>query len=160
MITFERRVWTSDFVEKRLRSAGHLAGSAAPAAKAPRSGRRRAPPTHKPLEVALKHRDLLLVKNGSKTVEGRIARGAFSTIFPGQRLNFYNPLEDEPVLCVVARVTKYVSFQEMLEKEGPEKCLPGITSVEDGAKIYDAIPKFSKKAREHGVVGIQLQVVR
>jgi ASC-1-like (ASCH) protein len=129
-----------------------------PPAKSIRTDIRTAPTERKPLEVTLKQQYLSLIKSGKKTVEGRIASGMFSRVFAGSRIRFFN--QTDSVVCRVTKVTKYPSFREMLQGEGVEKCLPGTSTVDAGARIYDAIPGYRERAQQYGVVGIQLQVER
>jgi ASC-1-like (ASCH) protein len=127
-----------------------------PPAKKPKTEAHATQTERRPLDVTLKQHYLSLIKNGTKTVEGRIASGMFSKISAGSRIRFYN--QTDSVVCRVTRVTKYASFRDMLQGEGVEKCLPGTATVEAGVRIYDAIPRYRERAQHYGVVGIQLHI--
>ena len=140
----------ADEVEERKRSVPD-ATVEAPHAK----GARRTPPMEKYMEVTLKQQYLSLINSGRKTIEGRIAAGMFSRVHQGSRIHFFN--QQDEARCLVTRVAKYASFAEMLQKEGVEKCLPG-TTLEDGKKIYDAIPGYKERAQKNGVFAIELKL--
>eukprot|EP00250_Pteridium_aquilinum_P025116 c30179_g1_i1 orf=326-1063(-) len=71
------------------------------------------------------------LKDGSKTVEGRCAVGAYNSILPGDLLLFNDVLTQ-----VVKMVNHYDSFKEMLNAEGLDQVLPGVTSTIEGVAIY------------------------
>ena len=58
-------------------------------------------------------------------------------------------------LSILTRITKkqeYKTFEEYLETEGLDKCLPGITKMEDGLSVY-----FTKEdEKEFGVIGLEI----
>jgi len=105
-------------------------------------------------EIPLKRQYFELVKSGRKTVEGRINSGPFAKMEAGNFFYFKNG--EEKVGCLVTGAIKYKTFREMLSNEGVEKCLPGITSIDEGARIYDGIPGYREKAQRFGVVALQI----
>lgn len=53
----------------------------------------------------------------------------------------------------------YPTFREYLETEGLDKCLPGISEMNDGLSIY--YKYFTKEEeKEFGVVAIHLELVK
>ncbi|CAK7322659.1 unnamed protein product [Dovyalis caffra] len=80
------------------------------------------------------------LKDGLKTVEGRIGSGALI-------------LFNKCVLLQVQEVQQYASFSEMLETEGLAKVLPGVNTIDEGVRVYR---KFytEEKERSNGVLAI------
>ncbi len=74
--------------------------------------------------------------NGTKTVEGRKASPKWiSTLQSGYSLKITNGIGNYFIL-VITEIHRYQSIREYLEKEGLERCLPGVTSLELGERIY------------------------
>lgn len=119
------------------------------------------PPFHTPLstpktlDCPIKKEYFFLIKNGQKTVEGRINNGLFARLVPGEILRFF--CGTEQVLCTITAIKKYPSFAKMLELEGVKPCLPNVHSLEAGVKIYDAIPHYAEKAKRFGVLAIHIK---
>jgi len=98
------------------------------------------------------------IRNGEKTVEGRISKGAVLKYLPGDKIRFYyfsNASDD--VTCQIVAIKCFASFKDMLVDAGVKNCLPNVNSVEDGVKAYDSIPKYSEKAAQFGVTAIHLR---
>eukprot|EP01031_Cornospumella_fuschlensis_P041506 gene41506-50650_t len=74
------------------------------------------------------------VKSGLKTIEGRLHRGEFAIIQPGDSLEFFN--EQGSFVKVVIACDIYDSFQSYLTAKGLANTLPGVTSLEEGIKVY------------------------
>jgi ASC-1-like (ASCH) protein len=79
-----------------------------------------------------------LIRPGLKKVEGRLNKGKFSKINPGDTIIFTNNVigPDVKFEKEIKNITYYDNFQTYLENETLEKCLPGINTIEDGLKIY------------------------
>ncbi len=99
------------------------------------------------------------IKEGSKSVEGRIDKGIYAQIQQGDLIEFHSDATPNPITRQVQRVSRYGSFKKMLEDVGVDKCLPGIKSVEEGEKIYHGFPNYKKKAEERGVLALFLENV-
>ncbi|RLM69197.1 hypothetical protein C2845_PM17G06970 [Panicum miliaceum] len=86
----------------------------------------------------------------AKTVEGRLATGNYNRITQGSLLLF-----NKCLLLNIEAVEKYSSFSEMLEAEIISNVLPGISSIEEGVKVYR---KFYTEEREksYGVLAISV----
>jgi len=86
----------------------------------------------------------------AKTVEGRLATGNYNRITQGSLLLF-----NKCLLLNVEAVKKYSSFSEMLQAEIISNVLPGISSIEEGVKVYR---KFYTEEREksYGVLAISV----
>ncbi len=105
-------------------------------------------------EIPLKREYFLLVKNGKKTVEGRIKTGPFKNARQDDVITFKNG--EDRVRCRITDVVSYNSFKEMLEREGLENCLPGVRSLEEGVRIYNNIPGYADKAFRFGVIALRI----
>ncbi|TVU03657.1 hypothetical protein EJB05_50845 [Eragrostis curvula] len=86
----------------------------------------------------------------AKTVEGRLATGNYNRITQGSLLLF-----NKCLLLNVEALRKYTSFSEMLQAEIIANVLPGISSIEEGVKVYR---KFYTEEKEnaHGVLAISV----
>ena len=78
------------------------------------------------------------IRDGLKSVEGRLKRGFWSTCREGDFIIFYND-QEETVKVRIDRITSYDSFAEYLQAEGLGRCLPGIETLEQGVEIYREI---------------------
>ena len=95
------------------------------------------------------------VKNGLKTIEGRIYKGYYRLLKPQDHIVIYNEEESDSVEVVVKAVRKYLSIREMLRSEPLEKLLPDAKNPEEGEKIYRKFYTFEQE-KEFGVVAIEI----
>ena len=94
------------------------------------------------------------VVSGAKCIEGRLNRGDFAAMRPGDKVTWINDEGDE-VRTVILRKDTYQGFRDYLEAKGLERCLPGITSIDAGLQVYYDF--YSPTAEEtYGVVAISL----
>lgn len=110
-------------------------------------------------ELTLRKMYIHQIRNGQKTVEGRIFSGVVLKYQPGDKIRFFyhhNPYDD--VRCTIAKIERYGSFREMLEKIGYKKCLAEVSSLSDAVRVYDSIPNYKERAGQHGVAAIHLAV--
>jgi len=99
------------------------------------------------------------IASGKKCVEGRLRKPNLASLHVGERIIFENHANaDETLQAKITFLHEYTSFQEMLVSEGVEKCLPGISSLEQALAIYHSFPGY-KENESAGVLalGIQLQ---
>jgi len=77
------------------------------------------------------------IKNGNKTIEGRVLKKFFEDLKVGETITFKNSKSEE-ITKKISNIIQYNNFSEMLEKEGFEKVLPyeDISSIEDGVSYY------------------------
>lgn len=102
------------------------------------------------------------VKNGTKTIEGRLNDGDWSNMKPGDCIDFVrNDDSKNPEKCsvVVIRVTPYTSFLEMLRREGLRYCLPEIQTAEEGAAIYRQFYSSDLESKK-GVIAISICLIK
>lgn len=71
---------------------------------------------------------------------------------------FYKQNPHDDVRCNIDNITKYSSFQQMLEQEGYKNCLTDVRSLEEAVRIYDQIPGYAERAARFGVVAIHLSI--
>ncbi len=114
----------------------------------------------RPVPVTLKKVYIHQIRNGAKTIEGRVNNGMFTRIQVGSVVRFFymaNAADD--VHCRVTKVHRYTSFSEMVRTEGYRACIPDATSEAHAIGQYDAIPNYTAKAAQFGVLAFHLQVV-
>ncbi|OGD64022.1 hypothetical protein A2215_04300 [Candidatus Berkelbacteria bacterium RIFOXYA2_FULL_43_10] len=98
------------------------------------------------------------LKSGQKSIEGRIKRGKYAKIEPGDRIEVNNEDETDRVEVEVSAVREYSSFEEMLAKEQIDKVLPGISNIDEGLKIYRGF-YGEKDEDKYGVVAIEIRLL-
>ncbi len=111
-------------------------------------------------EFTLQKKYLDFIKDGSKTVEGRIGSGAFRNMKVGETIKFFDP--KNPNNFVIVEVTQnnhYKTFRDMLVGEGVDKMLPDTKTVDEGVKIYERIPNYLERCKKSGCVGIGVKVL-
>jgi len=86
----------------------------------------------------------------AKTVEGRLATGNYNRITQGSLLLF-----NKCLLLNVEAVRKYSSFSEMLQAEIISNVLPGISSIEEGVKVYRTF-YTEEREKSYGVFAISV----
>lgn len=98
------------------------------------------------------------LKSGQKTIEGRIRKGKYSEIVPGDEIIVSNDEETESVRTRVLRVTKYLSIREMLRREPIKKLLPDIGSIGEAVGVYRRF-YTPEQERQFGVVAIEVELM-
>ena len=101
-----------------------------------------------------------LIKLGLKKVEGRLNKGDFSKmqkddyiIFENNDFNFVRRIKVK-----IKYTSHYNTFMRYLRGERLERCLPGIDTFDEGAKIY--YKYYSKKDEDiYKVVAFRMEVV-
>lgn len=100
-----------------------------------------------------------LITLGLKTVEGRKNKGRFKEMQIGDTIQWNNDdFKERTITTKIIGKAEYSTFEEYLESEGLDKCLPGMPSMEHGLSVYF---KYYTKAdeEEFGVVAIRLELV-
>ncbi len=98
------------------------------------------------------------VKEGKKTVEGRLAKGKYAEIKAGDHIIVQTEDETDSFEVIVTGTSRYDSFQEMLVGEGLEKVLPDAIDIEDGVLKYRKFYSEDKE-KEYGVVAIRVKLI-
>ena len=98
------------------------------------------------------------IKEGKKTVEGRLNKGQFAELHVNDIVIWFNKDSTEEIKTRIIEINLYPSFRNMLEKERLENVLPSKTSLDDGEKVYYQYysPEDEKK---FGVLAIKLQLI-
>lgn len=93
------------------------------------------------------------IRDGRKTVEGRLCKGLFADLRSGDKLKILD--KSGGYICArVLAVRRYKTFEEYLSHEGLRATLPGVRTISDGVAVYR---RFYSPEREFGVCAIQLQ---
>lgn len=100
-----------------------------------------------------------LISLGLKIVEGRKNKGRFKEMKVGDIIEWTNnDFGFRSVLTEIIGKEIYPTFQEYLETEGLQKCLPTIHNIEQGLSVY--FTYYTKDdEKEYGVVAIRLKVL-
>ena len=102
-----------------------------------------------------------LIKLGKKTCEGRLKKGDFAEMKKGDIIKFEN--NDYGFVrsfrVKITSIHNYNSFREYLVSEKMEKCLPGISTLEQGITIYY---QYYKKEEEdkYKIVALRVKVTK
>lgn len=94
-----------------------------------------------------------MIKDGSKSVEIRVAYPSMKSIVVGTIIRF----NDDPN-CIrrVKRVAFYKSFNEMMSKENPTKLNPHRTAEE---QLSDIRKIFSSEKEKLGIIAFELEKI-
>lgn len=95
------------------------------------------------------------VKNGLKTIEGRLHKEEYRLIKEGDLIKVFNEDETEFFDVQVEAVRRYASFLEMLQSEVLKKVLPNAHSINEGVGIYRKFYSEDQE-KENGVIAIQV----
>ena len=100
-----------------------------------------------------------LICLGLKTVEGRKNKGRFKEMKVGDIVEWTNDdFKPRRVLTKITGKKNYKTFEEYLRKEGLQKCLPGMPSMEHGLSVY--FKYFTKEDEaKYGVTAIRIEVI-
>lgn len=100
------------------------------------------------------------IKNGTKSVEGRLNKGKFAEFKKGDIVIWINSENKKKCKTKIIRISKYKTFYEYLINEGLRNTLPikKITSIAKGVNIYY---KYYTKSDEkkYGILAIELQII-
>jgi ASC-1-like (ASCH) protein len=98
---------------------------------------------------------ITLISLGLKTVEGR-----FKEMTVGDIVEWLNDdFKPRKVLTRITRKAEYSTFEEYLETEGLQKCLPGMPDLETGLSLY--YKYFTKEdEKEFGVIAIEIELIK
>jgi len=108
--------------------------------------------------INIKDKYFYFIKNGMKTVEGRINKNKFEQMEKDDIIIFSS--STETLKCIVTGTEVYDSFYEMLEKEGIQNCLPDVKNIKEGVEIYHGFGNYKKDAKKYGVKAIRISVIK
>ncbi len=100
-----------------------------------------------------------LINLGLKTIEGRLNKGDFTKMNIGEVIEWKNDdFKERSCLTKIIGKTEYKSFEDYLNGEGLDKCLPGIPSLEHGLSVY--YKYFTKEDEDkYGIVAIKIKLL-
>lgn len=105
------------------------------------------PITH---QFGLRDYEFNLIKNGRKSIEVRVADEKRKKVKKGDLITFNHKITRK-----IVRVCGYLSFEEMLEAEEPERIMPGWSKK----RILKGLGEIYTTAKENqGVLVFELQV--
>jgi ASC-1-like (ASCH) protein len=107
-------------------------------------------------KITIKDPWFTYIKEGIKTVEGRLNKSFFTKLNVGDKVVWIN--RNNHINTVITKIIKYKTFEEMLTNEGLEKVLPDpkIKTISDGVNIYRQY-YASNVEKEHGVLAIHIK---
>ena len=93
-----------------------------------------------------------LIKNGRKTVEGRLM-GLNKVLQQGEILVMRCRDPARPDLrLTITRCERHASFLDLLSTVGFQQCIPDASCIEAAEAVYHSFPGYKLKEREVGVV--------
>lgn len=97
-----------------------------------------------------------LICMGLKIVEGRKNKGRFKEMNVGDIIIWSNDdFLHRECRVKITRKQQYNTFEEYLNKEGLDRCLPGIPSIQHGLSVY--FKYFTKEdEKKYGVIAIEM----
>lgn len=104
------------------------------------------------------------IQTHGKEVEGRVPDPdnpdkRYGDIEEGDVIRF-RLVEDEPELLDLAFEveynTHYDTIREMLDREGVERTLPSVDSIDEGVDFYHSLPSYEERIEQYGVNAIGL----
>ena len=98
------------------------------------------------------------LKNGQKTIEGRIKKGKYTDIAPKDHIVVSKKESTETIEVLVIGVRTYKTFKEMLSHEPLQKVLPNTNSIDAGAAIYRQFYS-AEQEKQYGVVAIEITLI-
>ncbi len=117
-------------------------------------------PTNQFSEVLLHDSYFPAILSGAKSIDARVNKPPYDTLDVGSIIKFVGTqTKSLEAYCYINRCQKYKTFQEMLTAEGLSKCLPTITSIEEGVKIYFNFPNYEANEKIYGVVAFQISLL-
>jgi ASC-1-like (ASCH) protein len=94
-----------------------------------------------------------LIKSGKKKIEGRLAKPKYLQLRANDLIRF-----NDTLLTKVVAVRKYLNFKEMIETEGVDNVLPGLSKDSQPDLVYKNFYS-DKEEQTYGVVAIEITLV-
>lgn len=118
------------------------------------------------IEIGINSEILAQIQGGEKTVEGRLAKGKFLDVEPGDNISIREDIYDGNVIVqsrsaaaeiVVVSVERFDSFEAMLTSKGFHDIIPGASSISEACDEY-ARYYSSEDETKYGVLGISFRL--
>jgi ASC-1-like (ASCH) protein len=108
-----------------------------------------------------------LVKNGTKTIEGRIYDDKRRIIQIGDTITFSNKKGQGELFSKVVvdlaiwdnfnKSSSKTKFKDVIDWTNYKQLIPVANSPEEAIKVYENIPEYTDKAKENGIIFIYLE---
>lgn len=95
---------------------------------------------------------------GQKTIECRLNSAKYKDLKPGMFINFTVADSNKTAIANIVAINTYPDFKTMLLAEGLENALPGVKTLEEGVKIYEAFPDYKKNIKKVGAIAIRIKL--
>jgi ASC-1-like (ASCH) protein len=96
------------------------------------------------------------IANGTKTIEGRLAKEKYRALKPGDEIRFSNNEGTQSLVKKVGAVHVYPTFADSFKVQNFKHAIPDAASVADAIRVYEQF--YTKEMQQkHGVVFIALQ---
>lgn len=96
------------------------------------------------------------IKNGTKTIEGRLAKEKFRKLKAGDNIRFSNNEGTQSVVRSVAAIHIYPTFEDSFKVQDFKQAVPNVNTIAEAVQIYEQF--YTKQMqREYGVVFIELE---
>lgn len=105
------------------------------------------------------HRDepyYTYVKNGIKTIEGRLRKGLYAELASGDSIKVQTNDKTDSFIVKVVDIRSYPTFKELLAHEPLQKVLPNVATKDKAFDIYEQFYPLDQQ-REFGVIAIEVQ---
>jgi len=115
------------------------------------------------MELGLQEKYFNAVKNGKKTVEGRLFKNKFEELKNGDTIVFYKDLEngtrtDESIKVKVSGKEMFNNVDSMLKKMTLKSVLPGVKSYKEGKEVYEKI--YGEELGKGKMIGISFELLK
>lgn len=97
------------------------------------------------------------IKNGEKTIEGRLNKDKFAKFKIGDIITFKDE-SDNQFDAKITNINIFNSFQSYLEKMTIEKCLPNVKTIEEGIEIYRQFYSIEDE-QKYGIMAFTIEVI-
>lgn len=106
---------------------------------------------------SLREPSFSLVKDGKKTIEGRLNKNTFKKININDTINFYN-YKNDSISVKVIDIRKYKSFTDMIDNEDLNKITPLSKSKKESIQIYKNIYNRNNELK-FGVIALEISLI-
>lgn len=95
------------------------------------------------------------IKNGTKSLEGRLAKDIYRSLKAGSVVAFYNEDHTDMVEKKVVSLRVYKTFRDAFLEEDYTKAIPGANTIDEAVAVYEQFYPVAKQ-NQHGIVFIEI----
>lgn len=103
------------------------------------------------------------VKNGKKTIEGRVLDEKRKLLDVGDFIIFTNNDNQKQTvkteITLLEEIRKPTSFKEAINEDNYKQLIPSANNIQEAVEVYDNISEYKEGAKEHGILLIHLKLV-